>query len=134
MRRWAFFILILLAAAGAYLYMRPVPSLMPDAQAVSAPKTQAIELPWPAAGQAAIGASGYGVLATHNTDTPVPIASVAKIITALAVLQKSPIAIGAKTPLMTIYQSDFDSYISYSKQNGSVTPVSLGETLSENQA
>ncbi|MBX4197380.1 D-alanyl-D-alanine carboxypeptidase [Candidatus Saccharibacteria bacterium] len=134
MRRIVFLTLMLLLAVGAYLYMRPVPVAGPLSQIVVRPKTQATDLAWPSPGQAAIGASGYGLLAAHDTDSPVPIASVAKVITALAVLQKSPISPDAKTPLLTIYQTDVDSYHYYLSQNGSVAPVSLGENLSEYQA
>lgn len=130
----------LLMPAGAiligfliFLYTRPLPSIAPTNQIVSVPKTQAISLPWPASGQAALGASGYGLLASNNTQAPLPIASIAKIITALAVLNKKPLAAGAQGPNITFAQTDVDLFNYYYVKGGSVAQVNIGETLTEYQ-
>lgn len=93
-----------------------------------------LNLTWPTSGQAAIGASGYGLLATHGTQKPVPIASVSKIITALAILKDKPLAPGQQGPIITISQADFDSYNDYYLHGGSVARVAVGEKISEYQA
>lgn len=92
-----------------------------------------VDLSWPALGQAAIGAKSYGVLASYGTQTPVPTASISKIITILAVLKVKPIASGEQGSVLTIGQSDLDLYHSYASDGGSVTPVVIGEQLTEYQ-
>jgi D-alanyl-D-alanine carboxypeptidase (penicillin-binding protein 5/6) len=117
-----------------YLYMRPVPVIKPVNDIISVPKTQPAALVWPANGQSAIGAKDYGVLASHNSQAPTVIGSTAKIITAMAVLEKKPLSPGEQGPSITITQPDVDSFNYYYQQNGSVTPVKAGETVSELQA
>jgi D-alanyl-D-alanine carboxypeptidase (penicillin-binding protein 5/6) len=132
--RLALLLITATAATFTYLYTRPVPPAQPTSQLIAPPKTSAITLPWPANAQAALGAQDYGVLETHNTATPVPIASVAKVITALAILQKKPLALGAQGPTLTLDATDVASYNSYVAQGGSNTKVAEGETISEYQA
>lgn len=130
----AFLRLVVLGAAILYLYMRPVPAISPQSQITVPPKTQAVTLPWPAAGQAALGAAGYGVLAIHNTTAPVSIASVAKVITALALLQQKPLALGAQGPIIALDNTDLDYFNYYYLNNGSVSKVEPGEKITEYQA
>lgn len=127
-------LLVILIGFLVFLYTRPLPSLTPVDQIVSIPKTQAISLPWPAGGQAALGASGYGVLDSHNPQTPVPVASIAKIITALAVLNKKPLAAGSQGPTITLDQTDVDYFNYYYTRDGSVAQVTAGEQITEFQA
>lgn len=125
----------LLIIIGAALYERPIPAVQAIASAPALPATaQPISLPWPAAGQAALGAKGYGLLARNGADTPVPIASTAKVITALAVLQKKPITPAASSPVITLTQSDVDLFNKYFLNDGSVAQVQAGEQISEYQA
>jgi serine-type D-Ala-D-Ala carboxypeptidase (penicillin-binding protein 5/6) len=118
----------------AYLYLRPVPAVSPVSQIEAVPKTQPTNLPWPAAGQAAIGAVGYGVLAQHNTGTPVLIGSTAKVITALAVLKQKPISANGPGPTIALGQDDVSLFEYYYTHNGSVTNVANSEQISELQA
>jgi D-alanyl-D-alanine carboxypeptidase (penicillin-binding protein 5/6) len=127
-------LLIIVLGIGIYLYLRPVPAAAPLSQIAVAPKTQPISLPWPSGGQAALGASGYGVLATNNVSSPAPIASIAKVITALAVLHKKPLTPGSQGPDLAIDSTDVGYYNDYYSQGGSVAKVALGEKLSEYQA
>ncbi len=127
-------LLIVIMAATAYLYLRPLPSPTTVSEVVSVPKTRPTIMAWPSSGQAAIGASGYGVLESHNAAAPASIASIAKVITALAVLQKKPITAGSQGPILTLNPSDVDIYNSYYSKDGSVAKVTAGEQLSEYQA
>src|SRR5437868_228454 len=134
LKRLALPALTILAAFLVYLYLRPVPALKPVNQILSATPKQTVSLPWPAAGQSAIGTSGYGVLESHNAGSPVPIGSVAKVITALAVLKQKPMPAGGPGPTITLSSSDVDLFNSYYLKNGSVTEVSNGEQISEYEA
>lgn len=91
-------------------------------------------LNWPSTGQAALGAVGYGLLASHGTQKPVPTASVAKLITALMVLRMKPLSPGEQGPMLTLGQADIDLYNSYVSQGGSVSAVADGEQITEYQA
>jgi serine-type D-Ala-D-Ala carboxypeptidase (penicillin-binding protein 5/6) len=126
--------IVALAIAAVYQLMRPLPTLEATKQIPIVPKTSAISLPWPAAGQSAIGAAGYGVLETHNVASPVPVASIAKVITAMAVLQQKPLAAGNQGPTITLDNTDLGYFNYYSQNDGSVAKVSDGEQISEYQA
>lgn len=92
-------------------------------------------LTWPAYGQAAYGTAAYGVMAQSSPqETPVPIASLTKTITALAVLQKKPLHPGETGPAMTITQADVALYDHYLAKNGSVAKVAVGQQLSQQHA
>jgi len=95
---------------------------------------QNISLSWPSYGQSAIGATGYGVLATNGDQKPIPTASIAKVITALAVLRQRPLGLGEQGPVITLTQTDVDSYNKYVSLDGSVVGVSAGEQITEYQA
>ena len=95
----------------------------------------AAALSWPAYGQAAVGAEEYGLLDTHGSQTPVPTASTAKIMTAYAVLKVRPLTLGQQTsPILTMKQADVDIYNDFVAKDGSVAAVNSGEQLSEYQA
>ncbi len=89
---------------------------------------------WPTTGQAAIGAENFGVLAEHNTATPLPTASVTKLITALCVLSKHPLGPNENGPTITITERDVANYRNYVANHGSVLPVRVGQKLTQRQA
>lgn len=93
-----------------------------------------VSLDWPDYGEAAVGAPGYGVLATHGSQTPLPTASIAKVMTAVAVLRQRPLHIGEQGPDIVITQADVDSYHGFVTGDGSVVGVAVGEHISEYQA
>ena len=93
-----------------------------------------VSLAWPNYGQAAVGAVGYGMLASHNTDHALATASVIKIVTALSVLAKHPLKPGEAGPTLTMTQQDADLYQWYITHHGSVIPIRAGQKLSERQA
>lgn len=128
------FLLVLFLVAGiiSYAWPLPQPKLVKFDPVITA--SQAAELAWPTYGQAAIGASGYGVLATHGPQTEVPIASVTKVITVLAVLKKYPIAPGQPGDTITLSENDVRIYQDYLAKNGSVAKVEAGEKITEYQA
>ena len=134
MKRIWLLVIVALVGLGAYLYMRPVSSVGPISRISAVPRTQEIALPWPGSGQAALGASGYGLLASHNAGQPVSIASIAKVITALAVLRQKPLVPGSQGPTLTLDSTDVDFFNYYYTRDGSVANVKDGEQISEYQA
>lgn len=114
---------------------RPLPPAVLSAEnpTVTA-QEQSVPIGWPSYGQAAIGAVGYGILATQGTQKPLPTASVAKVMTALAVLKQKPLALGEQGPMLTMSQADVDEYARTVAMDGSNVPVVLGEQISQYQA
>lgn len=127
-------ILLVIFGSGIVLYSRPLPDLQPQTQPITPVSAQQIALPWPSTGQAAVGADGFGILAATKTQQATPMASVAKIITALAVLKQKPLALGEQGPTITFDSTDVSYYQSFIAQDGSVAKVVDGETISEYQA
>lgn len=90
---------------------------------------------WPThAAAAAVGVKGHGVIATHGDSGQRPIASIAKVITALAILEKKPLKTGQQGPEIPITARDVQRYHDYVAQNGSVAEVHEGVSISERQA
>lgn len=126
-------VLVPVLAIGGLSYARAVPDIDTSTATLTAP-VGAPTLFWPDAGQSAVGAVGSGVFASYGAQTPVATASVAKIITALAVLKQKPLSPGEQGPTLTLGSADVNFYNQYKGQGGSVTAVSDGEQISEYQA
>lgn len=69
-----------------------------------------------------------------NTDVARPTASTAKMILALAIMQKKPFTRGEKGEMITISQEMFNQYLYYVTHGGSNTRIMLGEEISEYDA
>lgn len=92
-------------------------------------------MPWPQYGQSAYGVTDNGILASSAPQsTSVPVASLAKVITALAVLKQKPLAPGEQGPMITLNEQDVALYNDYLRKDGSVTPVEVGERITQYQA
>lgn len=137
-QRWllGFVVLSLLAVAadGALVLVhRPWPK--PYAvKTVAAFRQDGAPLAWPPVGVAAIGAVGEGVLGATGTDTPRPMASTAKLITALTVLQAAPLAVGQPGPTLTVTPALAGLFGQYLILNGSEVPLDAGSQMNEFQA
>ena len=126
-------ILCLITVCGAYMYARPLSPIGASAKPLTI-SPQTVAVPWPTIGQAAVGAVGYGLLDKHGDDTPRPMASVNKVLTALVILEKKPLTINESGPIITITAEDVSLYNKYIEQGGSVVRVNAGEQISEYQA
>lgn len=128
-------ILILITLGGSYNYLRPLPALGISKEEPLSQVSNSQTMPWPSDASAAVGAAGYGVLAASNdSQTPIPTASLAKVITALAVLKQKPLTLNQQGPTLTLTQEDVNSYNAYYAVGGSITPVAVGEKITEYQA
>lgn len=92
-------------------------------------------LPWPSYGQAAYGVVEDGVLAdsTDQTAQPVPVASLAKVVTALAILKQKPLSPGEQGSSITLTEADIKLYEEYVRKSGSVIQIRLGEQITQYQ-
>jgi serine-type D-Ala-D-Ala carboxypeptidase (penicillin-binding protein 5/6) len=130
---------VLLVAAVAWVavqLLRPVPpmTLAASATTVQALSGVAPRPDWPRGAQAAIGLPGTGLLGTHSVGQPVPIASLAKIMTAYVVLSDHPLPAGGSGPVITVTAADAATYASDLRLGQSVVRVVRGEKLTERQA
>jgi len=82
-------------------------------------------------GAAAVGVSGLGLIATSGNEKAVPAASVAKVMTALLILEDKPLKKTDQGPSILITDQDVTTYQSEKSQQQSVVEVRLGEQLSE---
>lgn len=91
-------------------------------------------LPWPQYGQAALSVQGDSTIFAHGIAGRLPMASTAKLITALTVLQKYPLKAGQMGPKILFTKNDVDRYYFYQDLDGSVVPVVEGQGISEYDA
>jgi serine-type D-Ala-D-Ala carboxypeptidase (penicillin-binding protein 5/6) len=114
--------------------LAPVPATRATAVSYTAPATTTPVLSLPTYGDSAIAAVGYpGLLASGGGTTPLPIASITKIITALVVLQKDPLGINDQGPNILFTQADEAILTSYRARGGEVYPIRVGASLTERQ-
>jgi serine-type D-Ala-D-Ala carboxypeptidase (penicillin-binding protein 5/6) len=88
---------------------------------------------WPSEGEATVAVEGVGSLGSTGGQTPVPIASVAKVMTAYLTLKQFPLAPGAEGFQVRISQAEVNEERERVALDQSTVEVKTGETLSERQ-
>jgi serine-type D-Ala-D-Ala carboxypeptidase (penicillin-binding protein 5/6) len=88
---------------------------------------------WPSAGQAAVEVEGLPPVGSSGPNRPVPIASLAKVMTAYVILHDHPIKPGQPGFTVTIGAGDVADYQQRVARGESVLPVAAGEALDEAQ-
>jgi D-alanyl-D-alanine carboxypeptidase (penicillin-binding protein 5/6) len=133
--RWLLPVALIVVVAGAVNELRPVAAVAATQSLTEPPPVPGspVPVPWPSGAQGAIGA-GDGVIAVSPGARPQPIASVAKVMMALAVLEAKPLQKGQDGPLITLTTDDVSEYTADKAANQSVVAVAAGEQLSELQA
>ena len=131
-RTLSLILVVLIVAYCGLAITRPFSELRPsvsnDTLTIT---TQTSNLPWPSYGQAAFGLTNGKVIATHGDQVQVPIASVAKVVNALVILEKHPLTAGSDGPTITLTSKDAALYQEYVAKDGSVIPVANGQQLTE---
>lgn len=136
----------ILAAAGCVfvvcllvllLAIRPLADAQPKKTFVSAATHQEPLKPhlvWSPYGQQAIAVVGSPTLTNNSGQNDTfPMASIAKVMTALVLLKEKPLKPGEQGPSMTITAADVAVYERELAQHQSVLPVRAGEQLTEYQ-
>jgi serine-type D-Ala-D-Ala carboxypeptidase (penicillin-binding protein 5/6) len=98
------------------------------------PQQRLAAISWPADGVSAADVSGIGVVAGPGATRPVPIASVAKVMTAYVILHDHPLAANGSGPDIAVQPSEAAAYPAQARDGDSLVPVVAGETLTERQA
>ncbi|HVC14735.1 MAG TPA: hypothetical protein VND62_07730 [Acidimicrobiales bacterium] len=137
--RWILAVAMLILLGVAYVVVqlvRPVPAVATSASAYSKASIPGTPSPlsWPAQGQAAFGVEGVGLLDTQGAQTPTPLASVTKLMTAYVVLHDHPLTKTASGPDIPIGSADVTTFLQDRAAGDSVVDVAPGEQLSERQA
>jgi D-alanyl-D-alanine carboxypeptidase (penicillin-binding protein 5/6) len=92
------------------------------------------KLAWPGEGEAALRVEGVGGALRAGGSAPVPIASVAKVMTAYLTLLEHPLASGAEGFTITITQAEVAEQGQRVALGESTVAVRVGERLTERQA
>lgn len=131
-------LVIILAIVGlgimcTFRFNSPIPtvSITTTTQNIALPGE--LSVAFPDQGQSAVGTDTFGVMAASPDQAPIPIASVAKIMTAYIVLKDHPLQPGEEGPSLTMTAEDVAGYKYALQNNHSFLPVALGEKLTERQ-
>lgn len=125
---------ILIIVAAAFNFFRPLPPINPTITLAAPSFSVTGDLVLPNYGQSALLAQDYGLLTTAGQQQSVPMASIAKLVTALAVLQQKPLQKGQAGPNILLTKDDVVIYNAYLAKEGSVLKIIEGENLTEYEA
>ncbi|WP_239765948.1 D-alanyl-D-alanine carboxypeptidase [Streptomyces sp. CL12-4] len=130
---WTPLVLLLVIVFGVVQAMRPLPEPTLDLTAQESFTFEGgkPEIPWPSSGQAALDVQGIGSFGSSGEQKPVPIASVAKVMTAYIILRDHPLKSGADGPKIKIDQAAEDQ--SQAGQESTVN-VTAGDSISQREA
>ncbi|WP_405645272.1 serine hydrolase [Streptomyces sp. NBC_00019] len=130
---WTPLVLLLAVVFAVAQSMRPLPTptlelTAEDSYSFDGSK---VDIPWPADGQAALDVQGIGSFGSSGDQKPVPIASVAKVMTAYVILRDHPLKSGDAGPKIKIDQTAEDQ--SQAGQESTVN-VTAGDSISQREA
>jgi D-alanyl-D-alanine carboxypeptidase (penicillin-binding protein 5/6) len=137
------FLLIIVIAALVYITLGNhhifEKKIEPDLSVEANPTSPIAALPgqffvkFPDQGESAVGTENFGVIASTPNQTPVPIASVTKIMTAYLVLKAHSLQAGDDGPILTMNALDVSDYQNDLSNGYSILKITQGEQLSEKQ-
>jgi serine-type D-Ala-D-Ala carboxypeptidase (penicillin-binding protein 5/6) len=137
--RWAILAIpAMLVCAGVVAAVKIATSLPWPGTAQASPVTPRSgrlgTIAWPASGVSAADISGIGVLPGQDASQPLPIASVAKVMTAYVILRDHPLRAGEPGPTIVVRPGEAAAYPAQARNGDSLVPVTAGEQLTERQA
>ncbi|MFF2651870.1 D-alanyl-D-alanine carboxypeptidase [Streptomyces sp. NPDC058045] len=133
---WTPLVILVITALGVVQAVRPLPDpklTLTAAESYGFDGSR-VSLPWPDEGQGWMDVAGLGTMDHFGKQTPVPVGSVAKMMTAYVVLQDHPLKRGASGPGITVdalaeKEGGYDSM-----QESTLNTIKEGDTLTEKQA
>jgi D-alanyl-D-alanine carboxypeptidase (penicillin-binding protein 5/6) len=128
---------LLIAVLGVLFSGRVTFQAAPGSKATlsSSSAAEDLKLDWPASGYAAIGTVEDGLLARSSDDEKLrPMASMAKVITAIAVMEKRPLVLGQDGQTYTLTAKDVANYYKETARDGSAMPVYEGMVITQYDA
>ncbi|MGA5896550.1 D-alanyl-D-alanine carboxypeptidase [Streptomyces venetus] len=124
-------LLVVLLAVAQSVRPLPAPTLELTAKDSYTFEGGKVDIPWPDKGQAALDVQGIGTFGSSGEQKPVPIASVAKVMTAYLILREHPLKSGAPGPKIEIDQAAEDQ--SDAGQESTVD-VTKGDKITQREA
>ncbi|MFD5911988.1 D-alanyl-D-alanine carboxypeptidase [Streptomyces massasporeus] len=130
---WTPLVLLLIVVFAVVQTVRPLPSPTLELTAKDSYTFEGgkVDIPWPADGQAALDVQGIGTFGSSGEQKPVPIASVAKVMTAYVILRDHPLKSGEDGPKILIDQAAQDQ--SDAGQESTVD-VTKGDKITQREA
>ncbi|MFD9932334.1 D-alanyl-D-alanine carboxypeptidase [Streptomyces massasporeus] len=130
---WTPLVLLLIVVFAVVQTVRPLPSPTLELTAEDSYTFEGgkVDVPWPADGQAALDVQGIGTFGSSGEQKPVPIASVAKVMTAYVILRDHPLKSGEDGPKILIDQAAQDQ--SDAGQESTVD-VTKGDKITQREA
>lgn len=130
---WTPLVILLVVILGVVQAMRtlPQPTLALTAKDSYTFEGGKPDIPWPTDGQAALDVQGIGSFGSSGSGKPVPIASVAKVMTAYLILRDHPLKNGAAGPKIAIDKAAQDQ--SKAGQESTVD-VTQGDRITQREA
>ncbi|WP_079040558.1 hypothetical protein [Streptomyces prasinus] len=130
---WTPLVALLVIAFAVVQNMRalPVPTLELTAEDTFTFDGGKVDIPWPADGQAALDVQGIGTFGSSGEQKPVPIASVAKVMTTYLILREHPLKSGAEGPMIKI---DDPAEEQSDAGDESTVDVTSGDEISQREA
>lgn len=118
----------------AYAALAPLPAVAPVVLPLAQVSTPAATVALPSYGASAIAAAdGEQIYAGRDLDTARPIASIAKVVTALVVLAERPIEGDGPGASITLTAADSRLPARYAAINGTVAPAPAGAVVTQRQ-
>ena len=115
-----------------FALLAPIDPIVPQVSDLEIVATPAAEVALPSYGGSAIGdAESDHLFAGVDVDTPRPIASLTKVITALVVLHEHPIEAGTDGATLTLTAADSRLVSTYAAINGTTAPAPAGGTITQ---
>ncbi|MET9291982.1 D-alanyl-D-alanine carboxypeptidase [Streptomyces sp. NPDC003077] len=136
---WTPVVFLLLVVLAVVQAVRPVPDPTLTSAGSTVQTTDVFtgakpSLPWPSHGQAVVDIQGIGRMGSYGEDKPIPIGSVAKVMTSYLILKDHPLKPGEKGPTLVLDQKAEDDYVSGAKVGESVVEAKKGQRVSELEA
>lgn len=138
---------LVVASIAVYVPVTLTAPVGPASASMTAPTASAgakAQLVMPPTGESAIsvagadaylGASASGVLAASGGDSPLPMASISKLVTALVVLSAKPLSSATDPgPTLTFDKADHALYDKYYVLNATIAAMPTGSSMSEHDA
>ncbi|MEE1938390.1 serine hydrolase [Streptomyces sp. TRM 70361] len=111
----------------------PAPELVLTADPTYSFEGDEPSLAWPPEGQAVVEVEGLGSLGSYGEEKPVPIASVAKVMTAYILLRDHPFEEGTEGPMIPVDEKA-EEEAGLSAEGESTVEVEAGEEISAKEA
>ncbi|MFJ8383913.1 D-alanyl-D-alanine carboxypeptidase [Streptomyces sp. NPDC094438] len=132
---WGTLVVLLAIALVTVQALRPLPAPTLKLTGKSGHTTDgALSLPWPSEGQAVMDIDGLGHMGSYGKMNPLPIGSVAKVMTTYLILRDHPLKAGDKGPSIPVDQKGQDDYTNGVQEKESVVEVKAGQQISELEA